>query len=60
MIGFENLISEETVQRSQAALGDPALVAEMTGHNYELGRCYYYYRVLENHLAVLMHQIMGI
>lgn len=60
VIGFEDFITEETVQRAEAALRDPALVAEMTEHNYELGRRYYSYRVLENHLAVLMHQIMGI
>jgi hypothetical protein len=36
------------------------LAAEMTERNTELGRRHYSYRVLENRLLVLLHQIPGI
>ena len=32
----------------------------MTERNYELGRRHYSYRVLENRLLVLLHQILRI
>jgi glycosyltransferase involved in cell wall biosynthesis len=60
VIGFEDFITEGTVRQAQAILQDPALAAEMTQHNYELGRRYYSYRVLERSLAVLLSQILGI
>jgi glycosyltransferase involved in cell wall biosynthesis len=56
VIGFEDFISEDTVRQAQAVLSDPGLVAEMTGHNYELGRVYYSYRTLENRLAALISE----
>lgn len=60
IIGFEDFITEETVRRTQQILRDPALAAEMTEHNYELGRRYYSYRVLERSLLVLLNQVLGI
>jgi glycosyltransferase involved in cell wall biosynthesis len=60
VIGFEDFITEETVHQARTVLRDPTLAAEMTEHNYELGRRYYSYRVLENHLVVLMNRIFGI
>jgi glycosyltransferase involved in cell wall biosynthesis len=60
IIGFEDFITEETVRRTQEILRDPALAAEMTEHNYELGRRYYSYRVLERSLLVLLNQVLGI
>ena len=60
VIGFEDFITEETVREAQAILRDPALAAEVTDHNYELGRRYYSYRVLRKSLVVLMNQILGI
>jgi glycosyltransferase involved in cell wall biosynthesis len=60
VIGFEDFITEETVRQAQAILRDPALAAEMTQHNYELGRRYYSYRILEKSLVVLLNQILGI
>jgi glycosyltransferase involved in cell wall biosynthesis len=59
VIGFEDFITEDTVQQALAVLGDPSLAAEMTEHNYELGRRYYSYRVLERRLAALIEQILG-
>jgi len=60
VIEFMDFITEETVRQAQAVLRDPALAAEMTGHNYELGRRYYSYRVLESQLVVLLNQILGL
>jgi glycosyltransferase involved in cell wall biosynthesis len=60
VIRFGDFITEETVHKTQAILHDSALAAEMTEHNYELGRRYYSYRVLKNHLVMLMNQILGI
>jgi glycosyltransferase involved in cell wall biosynthesis len=60
VIGFEDFITEETVRQAQAILRDPALAAEMTRHNYELGRRYYSYRVLEKSLVVLLNQMLGL
>ena len=60
VIGFDDFITEETVLQAQAVLRDAALAAEMTGHNFELGRRYYSYRVLEKSLAVLLNRILGI
>jgi glycosyltransferase involved in cell wall biosynthesis len=60
VIGFEDFITEETVRRTRQILRDPALAAEMTEHNYELGRRYYSYRVLERSLLVLLNQVLGI
>jgi len=60
VIGFEDFITEETVRQAQNTLRDPAVAAQMTEHNYELGRRYYSYRVLENSLIVLLNRILGI
>ena len=60
VIGFDDFITEETVLQAQAVLRDSALAAEMTDHNFELGRRYYSYRVLEKSLVVLLNRILGI
>ena len=60
VIEFGDFITEETVRQAQAVLCDPALASEMAEHNYELGRRYYSYRVLENLLIVLMNRCLGI
>lgn len=60
VIGFEDFITEETIHQAQAVLRDPSLSAEMAKHNYELGRRYYSYAVLERSLVVLLTQVMGI
>jgi glycosyltransferase involved in cell wall biosynthesis len=57
VIEFGDFITEDTIHQAQAVLRDPALAAEMTEHNYELGRRYYSYRVLENCLVVLMNRL---
>jgi len=60
VVGFEDFITQETVRQARAIMCDPILAAEMTEHNYELGRRYYSYRVLEKSLVVLLNQIFGI
>jgi len=60
VIEFGDFITEETIHRARAVLHDPALATEMTEHNYELGRRYYSFRVLENLLIVLMNRFLGI
>jgi len=57
VIEFGDFVTEETIYQAQAVLRDPTMAAEMTQHNYELGRRYYSYRVLENHLVVLMNRL---
>ncbi|RLC61019.1 MAG: glycosyltransferase family 1 protein, partial [Chloroflexi bacterium] len=59
VIGFEDFITEEHVRRALEVLSDPGLAEEMSEHNYELGRRYYSYRVLENRLAGLLDRISG-
>jgi len=56
VIGFGDFISEDTVRQARAALSDADLVAEMTEHNYQLGRLYYSYRTLENRLSALVSE----
>jgi glycosyltransferase involved in cell wall biosynthesis len=60
VIEFGDFITEETIHRTRAVLHDPTLATEMTEHNYELGRRYYSFRVLENLLIVLMNRCLGI
>ena len=57
VIEFGDFITEDTIHQAQAVLGDPALAAEMSERNYELGRRYYSYHVLENCLVVLMNTL---
>jgi len=56
VIGFENFITEDTIAQAKAALIDVDRVCEMTEHNYELGRTYYSYRILETRLASLVSE----
>lgn len=57
VVGFDEFITEETVRQSLNLLDNPALVEEMVAHNYELGRTYYSYRVLEEHLVALLGEM---
>jgi len=59
VIGFEDFITDETVQQARAVLLDPTTATEMTAHNYELGRRYYSYRVLESRLVALLSEWLG-
>ena len=56
VIGFEDFITDGVVNQVRTVLRDPGLVAEMTEHNYELGRVYYAYRMLEQRLTALVSE----
>jgi glycosyltransferase involved in cell wall biosynthesis len=59
VIGFTEFITEEAVRQTEAVLQNPDLAAEMTEHNYELGRRYYSYTTLEKRLVALMNETLG-
>jgi len=56
VIGFEDFISDDTVQQVRHVLQNPESAAEMTEHNYGLGRIYYSYHTLEAHLKALVSE----
>jgi glycosyltransferase involved in cell wall biosynthesis len=60
VVGFKDFVTDEAVRQARVILEDPAVVTEMTAHNYELGRRYYSYHVLRDSLAVLLNQIVGL
>jgi glycosyltransferase involved in cell wall biosynthesis len=57
VIGFDDFITEDTVQQTRDLLDHPAQAAEMIEHNYQLGRRYYSYRALEEHLVALLSDV---
>jgi glycosyltransferase involved in cell wall biosynthesis len=59
VIGFGDFINEDTVHHARTLLLNPDLVAEMTAHNYELGRRYYAYTTLEKRLVALLSECLG-
>jgi glycosyltransferase involved in cell wall biosynthesis len=59
VIGFDDFIEDATVKEARAVLANPSLSEEMAMHNYEIARRHYSFRTLENHLAVLVHQCLG-
>jgi hypothetical protein len=60
VVGFKDFVTDEAVRQAKVILEGSAVVAEMTAHNYELGRRYYSYDVLRDNLVVLVNQIMGL
>jgi hypothetical protein len=52
---FSGFINDETIKHVQKILGDRRYVEEMTEHNYNLGKQFYSYTVLERQLQVLLH-----
>lgn len=59
VIEFEDFITDETVERARQVLDDPDLAAEMTDHNYELGRRYYSFHTLERRLTTMIQDTLG-
>jgi hypothetical protein len=59
VIGFEDFITEDTIDHARNILQNPSLAEEMTSRNYEVGRRYYSYRTLEHRLSVLVSECMG-
>jgi hypothetical protein len=54
-VEFTGFITDETVKHIQKILGDRRYVEEMTEHNYQLGKQFYSFTVLERQLQVLLH-----
>jgi len=59
VIGFEDFITDETVDHARDVLLNPTLAREMVEHNYELGRRYYSYRTLRSRLIALLSECFG-
>jgi len=59
VIGFNDFIEDETVQKALEILEDPSIGEEMAEHNYQLARRHYSYRILETSLAAILNQCMG-
>jgi hypothetical protein len=57
VIEFGEFVTEETVRQAREVIKKPGLSAEMTEHNYQLGRRYYSYSVLENLLVGLLNTL---
>jgi glycosyltransferase involved in cell wall biosynthesis len=60
VIGFDEYITEQTVQQVRELLHDQAQIAEIVEHNYELGRRYYSYGALEYRLSAFLCEFLGI
>ncbi len=59
VVAFDQVIDADTIAETRALLEDPAGAAAITAHNYELGRKYYSYQVLETRLLGLLHDCFG-
>ena len=54
-VEFTGFVTDETVKQVQKVLSDREYAEEMTKHNYELGKQFYSFTVLEQQLQVLLH-----
>jgi mannosylglucosylglycerate synthase len=54
-VEFNGFITDETIKQVQKILSDRKFVEETTEHNYELGKQFYSFTVLERQLQVLLH-----
>ena len=54
-VEFTGFVTEKTVKEVQKVLSDPEYADEITEHNYKLGKQFYSFTVLEQHLRVLLH-----
>lgn len=59
VISFENFITDDVVEQARDVLLHPERAAEMTEHNYALGRRYYSFRTLRKRLAALISECLG-
>jgi glycosyltransferase involved in cell wall biosynthesis len=60
VIGFDEYIGDDTVLAARQVLSDLDLRREIGDHNYELGRRYYSFQVLEELLKVLVTETLGL
>ncbi len=56
-ITFDGFLSDRTVAEVRRALTDEAFRHAMTEHNYEVGRLYFSYDVVEQQLRAILHQL---
>lgn len=56
-IEIDEYVTPDTAQRVKALLADPARVAHMTEHNYQVGLAHFSYRVLEERFGALLREI---
>ena len=54
-VEFNGFITDETIRQVQKILSDRKFVEETTEHNYQLGKQFYSFTVLERQLHVLLH-----
>jgi glycosyltransferase involved in cell wall biosynthesis len=59
VIEFDGYISDATLRQTRQVLTDPELAREMVESNYQLGRRYYSYAVLERRLQTLLADCFG-
>lgn len=59
VIELDGYVTEEALQQARAVLRDATVCQEMADHNYELGRRYYSYAVLERNLGNLIADCLG-
>ncbi len=59
VIEMDGYITEEVVRKSKEILSNPKLNKEIVDHNYELGKRYYSYSVLEEKLKNLLLDCFG-
>src|SRR3989304_7485952 len=59
VIEFEDFMTKEAVDKARQGLEDNRLGAEMVDHNFELGRRYYSFQMLERRLTLLMQDTLG-
>ena len=54
-VDFNGFVTDETIKHVRKILDDRAFVEELTEHNYQLGKQYYSFTVLEQQLQILLH-----
>ena len=59
VIGFEDFIREATVKAARQCLLTPKVGQQMAEHNYDIGRRFYSFSVLEGQLITLLNQSLG-
>jgi len=56
VIGFDDFIGDDTVELAQNVINDPSLAEEITEHNYQLGKRFFSFTVLEQLLVSLINR----
>lgn len=59
VVSYEDFITDDAVKQARNLLKHPKKAAKMAEANYELGRRYYSYRTLEDHLRALLTSSIG-